>query len=236
MNVRRALLPLGMLLMAGACTPYGVAQTARTVPVGERYATQLFTVVPRGSVYQTDSGEVSRAMPSIDAEQRFGLDDRSDAGLRINSFSGIIASYKRRIGGTDNPSDAATAVLLGAGFVNMGQHAHGEITLIRSSGERGSLTPYYGLRALQVLPLGTEARSDKPTVGVFGGTRVGRLDNGLSFELGVFYDRSALGLRRSDLVIVPSISIHTEKLVRLIRGAGEAGTDCRDALVYSASA
>ncbi len=217
MNPRLAALLCLTLLLAVGCTPYSVAHSGRTTPVGARNATYLLSVVPGGARYETDSMTSSHAIPGIDMEQRFGLDDRSDFGVRINALSGVIASYKRRIGGTEDPADAAMALLVGAGFVNLGQHAHGEVTLIRSAGEGGQLTPYGGFRALQVIPLNNTAVSDKPTVGVFGGTRVGGKDGGLSLELGVFYDRSALGLRRNDLVIVPSISVHTEGLIKLFR-------------------
>ncbi len=199
------------LLMAGACTPYTVANTGRTTPVGETYSTTMFSVVPSASRYRADSSSRQINIPGLDFETRFGLDERSDFGVRLNSFSGVIATYKRRIDGNEDTRKAATAFTAGAGLVNLGQHAHGEFTLIHSAASGGQFTPYGGLRALQVIPLTSSALSDSPTIGLFGGSLVGSAERGVSLELGVFYDRSALGLRSNDLVIVPSISVHVRR-------------------------
>ncbi|HYW51246.1 MAG TPA: hypothetical protein VE861_11600, partial [Gemmatimonadaceae bacterium] len=124
----------------------------------------------------------------------------------------------RRLDGPSDKDGAATALMLGGGFVNMGQHAHVEATLITSGREGRSFTPYAGIRGLQVMPLSTTAPRDKPTIGGFGGVRLGDRDGGVSVELGVFYDRSALGLRRNDLVVVPSIGFQGGALWRRVRG------------------
>jgi len=68
-------------------------------------------------------------MPGFDLEQRFGLDDRSDFGIRSQTMSGVIGTYKRRLTAV---IDGGTAIMLGGGFVNGAQHAHGEVTLITS--------------------------------------------------------------------------------------------------------
>lgn len=34
---------------------------------------------------------------------------------------------------------------------------------------------------------------------------------------GVFYDHSALGLRRRDVIVVPSVTVHGSDLLRLLR-------------------
>jgi len=123
-------------------------------------------------------------------------------------LSGVVASYTRRLDGLTDKSGAATALMVGGGFVNFGQHTHLEATLIRSGDDARTMVPYGGLRALQVFPLSTAAPSDSPTLVGFGGLRFGEADAGISLELGVFYDRSALGMRRGDLVVAPSITVH----------------------------
>lgn len=50
------------------------------------------------------------------------------------------------------------------------------------------------------------------------GTRFGSREGGVSVELGVFYDRSALGMRKNDLVVVPSVAFHGLSLRRLFAG------------------
>lgn len=201
-----AVLLLVPLMLSTACTPYAVGTSARPLARGERSKAQIFSVVPAGSQSEADSSSV--AVPMLDLERRFGLDERSDLGVRITSLSGVVASYKRRLDGLTDMPGAATALMVGGGFVNFGQHAHLEATLIRSGDETRTMVPYGGLRALQVLPLSTAAPSDSPTLGGFGGLRFGEAGAGISIELGVFYDRSALGMRRSDLVVAPSITVH----------------------------
>lgn len=198
----RVVAPLLSLLVA-ACTPYAVHTTARPLQAGERSSSMVFTVVPGGIT--DDSSRASLAVPSVDLERRLGLDDRSDVGLRVNSLSGVIVSYKRRLDGPSANPAAATALLVGAGFVNWGQHAHLEATLLRSGAEHASAVPYGGIRVVQIAPLNAVAPHDAPTIGAFGGTRLGGRRGGLSIELGVFYDRSALKLRRGDVLFVPSI-------------------------------
>lgn len=209
-----AALLLALPMLVTACTPYAVATTARPLPRGERSESQIFTVVPGGARSPDDSSSV--AMPGIDLEQRFGLDERSDLGVRVPTFSGVVVTYKRRLDGLTDEPGAATGLMVGGGFVNYGQHAHLEATLIRSGSETGRTVPYGGIRALQVIPLSSTAPHDSPTIGGFGGMRFGDRDGGISAELGVFYDRSALKLRRGDLVVVPSITVHGGALRRLV--------------------
>jgi len=101
------------------------------------------------------------------------------------------------------------------GFVNWGNHAHFEATLI-ASGHQSLLTPYGGLRLAQVVPLSRSARSDSPTAGGFFGLRIGKEELGVSAEVGVFYDRSALGVRSSDVIVVPALVLHGEKLLNAL--------------------
>lgn len=158
------------------------------------------------------------AIPGYDLEQRFGLDERTDIGVRIPTLSGATVTWKRRLDAGEERAGRATAVLLGGGFVNLGQHAHLEATLVTSGDEVATVVPYGGLRALQVIPLSADAVSDSPTIGGFGGVCVSDRDGGVSIEIGVFYDRSARKLRRGDLLIVPSISLHGLPLSRFTRG------------------
>jgi hypothetical protein len=188
-----------------ACTPYAVQTTARPLQRGESSRTILLTVVPNGARLDS-AGRESAAMPSFDLDYRRGLDERSDVGFRLNSLIGGIVTYKRRLDGPTAREGAATAVMMGAGFVNAGQHAHFEGTLIRSGSEANAIVPYGGLRVIQIAPLSTTAPSDRPTVGLFGGARLADVAGGIGVEVGVFYDRSTLGLRRNDIVVVPSIS------------------------------
>ncbi|HEX2722938.1 MAG TPA: hypothetical protein VHM24_08470 [Gemmatimonadaceae bacterium] len=150
----------------------------------------------------------SRSYPRVgaDAEVRFGMDDRSDIGVRFPSYSGVVLNYKRRLDRAGITPGTAFAVMGGAGLVNMGEHAHFELTFIASAQER-SLTPYGGLRAMQVVPLEKGAVHDSPTIGGFAGMRIGHSDFAISPEIGVFYDRSALKLREGNIIIVPSVSI-----------------------------
>jgi hypothetical protein len=116
--------------------------------------------------------------------------------------------------------------------VNLGEHAHFEFTLLASGWDpqrspgaldtvpRRLLVPYGGIRLMQVAPLNADAVHDRPTLGGFFGVRIGSTDFGISPEVGVFYDHSALGVRRGDLVVVPAISLHGQRLIDVIRGGG----------------
>ncbi len=210
---------LALSLLAGACTPYAVATTARPLAKGERSKASIFSLVRGGLEYSSDSSSSgSVAVPMFDMERRFGLDERSDFGARITSFSGVVMTYKRRLDGVSDKPGAGTALMIGGGVVNWLEHAHLEATLIRSGDEARSAVPYGGLRAIQVIPISSTAVSDTPTLGGFGGLRMGARDGGVSLELGVFYDRSALKMRRGDVVVVPSVTFHGGALGRLLPG------------------
>ncbi len=217
--LRSTVIFLLLLLSAGACTPYAVTSTARPLPRGEKMRTTTFTVVPAGAQVHSDTNgysSQSMAMPGLDVEQRIGLDDRSDWGMRIPSMSGVIVSYKRRLDGPSAQDTRATALMVGGGMVNLGQHAHADITLMTSGRESAPWIPYGGMRALQVFPLSSVAVRDTPAVGAFGGLRAGGPDSGFSFEVGVYYDESALKLRRNTIIVVPSIAVHGSALRRLM--------------------
>jgi hypothetical protein len=74
--------------------------------------------------------------------------------------------------------------------------------------------PYGGFRAIQVVPMSSTSVKDTPTVGAFAGIKAGGRNRGLSAELGVFYDRSALGLRSNNFIVVPSFAFHGDVFKR----------------------
>ena len=65
-----------------------------------------------------------------------------------------------------------------------------------------------GLRAMQVIPIDRGAVHDSPTLGGFLGARIGTLTAGISPELGIFYDHSALHLHKGNVLFVPAITVH----------------------------
>lgn len=191
-------------VLTTSCIPFTVGSTARPVPAGESTRSMTFYSVPN-SFEGLDS---ARSYPRVgaDAETRFGLDDRSDIGLRLPSYSGAVLNYKRRLNGATADPGFAFAVLTGAGIVNMGDHAHFELSFL-ASGAENTLTPYGGIRAMKVVPISQGAVHDSPTIGVFAGLRIGDNRFALSPEIGVFHDHSALGIRKGSVIVVPSITI-----------------------------
>ena len=200
---------------AAACIPYTVGTTAHTAPVGEFQKSAVFYTVPNGLESKHDSlGTSGASIPGADLETRWGLDDRSDLGVRIPSMSGLVVSYKRRLDSPSRIDAVATAMMFGGGFVNWGQHAYVDATLI-TSGKDATVVPYGGLRVMQTIPLSSSAVSDSPTAGVFLGVRLGRDDVRVSPEIGVFYDESALGIRKRNVIFVPSISLQNVPFGRI---------------------
>ena len=222
--MRRSLAPIcrvfPMILGVTACVPHTVATTAQPVPRGETAPVLIWYSIANGIETMRDSGGV--AWVGIDAEARHGVSDRADVGIRIPSASGLVVNYKYRLSRNPDPQSAAIAIMGGGGLVNWGNHAHFETTLI-ASGRQKLLTPYGGLRAGQVLPLSRDAPSDSPTAGGFLGLRIGKEQLGVSAEVGVFYDRSALGVRSSEVIVVPALVLHGEDLIRAITAATGGG-------------
>ncbi|MDQ3557240.1 MAG: hypothetical protein M3409_10775 [Gemmatimonadota bacterium] len=219
MSSARVFRSLALLLpLLGACVPYTVGSTAQTVPRGTISSAASLSFIPGGlDPYADEEWESESAtFAMFDFEGRFGLDARSDIGVRIPTLSGIVVNYKRRLDGDTTGTRSALAAMVGGGFVNMGEHAHFEASLIASGPERSTLTPYGGLRAMQVLPLSSSAASDSPTLGIFGGLRIGTRELGVSPELGIFYDRSTLGLRSNSIIFVPAVTVHGEGLRRVL--------------------
>jgi hypothetical protein len=125
--------PALLVLGTTGCIPLTVGSTARPVPVGTTVHSTSMYVVPNS----VDDSANHRAYPryGVDPEVRFGLDDRSDIGIRVPSFSGIVVNYKRRLDGVSEAPGRATALMVGGGLVNWGEHAHLEATLITSAAE-----------------------------------------------------------------------------------------------------
>jgi hypothetical protein len=196
------------LLLTG-CISYSVGTTARPVPQGEFRPNLSVYFVPNGiENARNDTRTDSLAYASADFEGRWGLSDVSDLGLRVPAGSGAIVNYKRLISGVNDPKRTAVAVLVGTGIVNFGNHAYFEAGLI-ASGPEDKYVPYGGIRAMHVLPLSSGAVRDTPTAGFFGGVRM-RVSTrfSLSPELGVYHDKSALGLRKREIILIPSVTFH----------------------------
>jgi hypothetical protein len=188
------------------------------VPEGETSQTMIVYSIPNGIVsLRADSTSSALPWTSIDMEGRLGVSPRADVGVRVPSASGIVVTYKYRLGSDFDERAAATAVMFGGGLVNLGQHAHFEFTFL-ASGRQQMFTPYGGARIGQVIPLSRDAKSDSPTAGGFMGLRIGKESLGVSAELGVYYDRSALGLRNSSLILVPAIVLHGSDLINALSG------------------
>lgn len=209
MRRARAAILLPLLPLA-ACLPYTVGTTARTVQRGERTRTVSHYFIPNAVDLLGDS--VSSPLYGADLEARFGLDERSDLGVRLTSMSGVVVNYRRRLDPFERPEDAGVAFMTGAGIVNFGEHVHLEATLLASGTESDRATTYGGVRIMQVVPIARGAPHDTPTAGGFVGVRFGTPERGFSPELGVFYDRSTLDLRRSTVIFVPAVSLHGDIL------------------------
>ena len=209
------IIALAGILLTG-CLPYTVGSTARPTPKGEMQQTGTLFAIPGALESEYDS--VSVPMRGADVEVRFGIDEHSDIGLRIPSLSGAVVNYKRRLDGASDDPGVAVAVMAGAGFVNMGEHALGELTFLISGDHRRTWVPYGGLRGMHVLPLSRYAVTDQPTIGGFLGLRIGESDFGVSPEIGVYYDPSALELRERRWIIVPAVSIHGDQLLQALGG------------------
>lgn len=216
MTARLALATLTITLATG-CLPYIVGSTAQTVPAGETTRTGIVYYIP--DAVDLDQA-VAGPMRGSDVEIRYGLDDKSDIGFRVPAYSGAVFTYKRRVAGTANPDSAAMSVMAGGGFVNFGEHAETELTFLASGREAGGVvTPYGGLRVMQVVPMSRSAVHDTPTAGGFIGMRMRFGDVDVSPELGVYYDRSALGLRSTNYIIVPGVSLSPRRARPLHRPA-----------------
>jgi hypothetical protein len=215
-----------ILMLSAACIPYTVGTTAQPVRPGESVQSVAMTVMPEVGSLDSTRGH---SFLSSDAETRRGIDSLSDFGIRLVSMSGIVANYKRLVSRTDSP--LLVALSGGGGFVNLGEHALFEATVLVSANERfpggpgstelprttNTVIPYAGLRLMQVAPLSSAAVHDEPTAGILAGVRFGRQSFGLSLEVGVFHDPSALEVRQNDWVVVPALVLHGRELLEMLR-------------------
>lgn len=212
----------GAVTLASGCLPYTVGSTARTAPVGALQRTATVYAIPGAIEFEYDS--VSMPLYGIDLELRYGIDERSDIGVRFPSLSGAVVNYKRRLDAASDAPGSALAVMAGAGFVNFGEHGMLELSLLGSGTERTTWTLYGGLRTMYVMPLSRYAVSDHPSAGGFLGVRLGTADLGVSPEIGVYYDPSALDLRERRVIFVPGVSVHGSGLLDMLsRLAHRAG-------------
>jgi hypothetical protein len=207
--VRRiaAISPVFLFLLS-SCLPYTVGTTARTVPVNETTNSTSYYFIPNAVKSPHDT--IAVPLAGADYEMRFGIDSRSDVGGRILP-GGVAIDYKRRIDSDVTGTGTAVAYMIGGGIVNGGEHFMLQATLIASAREDVPVAPFGGLRAIQVMPISEGAVSDKPTIGAFGGAQVGNRYFTLRPELGIFYDHSALGVRKRDVIFVPAITIQRRR-------------------------
>ena len=201
---RYALAASIVLLPLTACLPYTVGTSAQTVPVNETTHSASYYFLPNAIKEPGDTA--ATPLSGVDYEWRHGLDVRSDIAFRLLP-GGATASYKRRFGVDTSHAGSARAFSLGGGIVNGGEHFLMEATLMASGREDGPFNPYYGIRAMHVVPLNADAVSDRPTIGAFGGLQIGNKWFSVRPELGVFYDHSALGVRSSDVLLVPALTV-----------------------------
>ena len=215
---RRSIAAAVGLALATGCLPYTVGSTAQTVPAGETTRAAIVYYIP--DAIDLSGNSVASPMRGTDLELRRGIDDKSDIGFRIPAYSGAVFNYKRRLAGSSSPESAALAVMAGGGFVNWGEHAETELTVMASGRESAGLfTPYGGLRVMQVLPMSRNAVHDTPSAGGYVGMRLRFGDVDVSPELGVYHDKSALGVRSTSYIIVPGVSISPRR-ARHVRPAG----------------
>ena len=193
-----------VLLPLAACLPYTVGTSAQTVPANESRHSASYYFIPNAIKEPDDT--VAVPLSGVDYEWRHGLDTQSDVAFRLLP-GGVTASYKHRFGPDTSHAGSARAFAIGGGIVNGGEHALVEATLMASGREDGPMNPYYGVRAIQVIPITAGAVSDRPTIGVFGGLQIGNQWFSVRPELGVFYDHSALGVRQGDVIIVPALTL-----------------------------
>lgn len=197
---------LAVLATMTGCIPYTVGHTAKPAKKKEvKFTTSLFSVDKNKETFSQPSGW---NYLGIDIEGRAGVSDRADVGVRVTSGSGVVLSYMRRLNGTTEDPGASISAKFGAGVIDFPSIGMVEAALLASADDVGRFTPYGGLRVVQTHALDAGYLDGGLTAGGFFGTRIGDSRFGISPEIGVFYDRPLPGVKRKDLLIVPSISIH----------------------------
>ena len=211
MRLLASLLPL---LIAGCAVPYSVGTDTRTVPPGQLAQSAAFQFAAGQPDLDAEEGapDPRATVGTLDSEVRFGLDPRSDAGVRLVGLSGVVATYRRQLGEAEGVALAGTA---GAGVLALGRFAHAEATLLAAPPPAPGVSPYGGLRAQALLPLASDAPDAPLAVGVFGGLRLGRGDLAIFPELGVFYAPSDV-FGTPDWIVVPSLTIHGDRLLEAL--------------------
>jgi hypothetical protein len=126
----------------------------------------------------------------------------------------MVLTAKKRIAAGLGTEDAALSIMPGVGVLHWLSHLHGEVTLMASAPRRAGITPYGGLRVMQVLPIDAGSAHDSPTAGGYLGFRFGGVDAVITPELGIYHDRSTLGLRERNVILVPSITIEGDLFPR----------------------
>ena len=153
---------------------------------------------------------------TVGNEARLGLDDRTDVGVRLVGFGGLVATARHRLDGEPS-QDRGAAVIVGAGLIGA-SHAHLEATVVASPGPFRAaprVTPYGGLRVQDLTPFSGNALGTAPAIGVFGGVRLGWPDLALSPEVGVFYSPSPLDGDPS-VIVAPSVTVRGDRLRRAL--------------------
>lgn len=193
--------------------PYTTGLTARPVPQGTVQRTITISALSPAA-FLRDS--ISAPFPWPEVAVRWSVDARTDVGVRLPSA--LIVSVRRQVIG-EGIQGVAAAVEGAVGLTFEGKpHAGATVTL--SGSERGSVTPYGGVRALLSgagdRPLGLqhvfsgatrEARTMQ-AVGTFLGLRLGGMERGVAPELGVFLVRPGFAPFQRRVVLVPGITFH----------------------------
>lgn len=199
-------LPLLACALLTGCISYTVGQGAETAPAGQRVSSSSISVVPG-----TLEDSLPTRRPSVDTEVRYGVGPRTDIGFRIATWSGFMVTWKQQLTRADSSAQqenrARTSIMLGGGILNMGEHAGLEATLI-SSGKWSHYGQLYGaIRLAQVLPITRTARQDDPVIGASVGYLLGDRAYSIGPELGIYYDRSVLGLNTNRILVIPSVVV-----------------------------
>lgn len=208
-------LPLILLCLsvAGCAVPYSVGSTATTAAPGaivQRSGIQFAAGQPDLDA-EEGAAEQTTTTASFDQEVRFGLDEYSDAGVRLVQLQGVVASYRRRLGAIAGLNMAATA---GVGVLGLGSHAHAEGTIVVSPDATATVTPYGGVRFQALAPL-DDGPAPPVATGLLGGVRLSHGDLAIFPEIGLFYAPNDL-LNAPDWIIVPSITVAGDRLLQAL--------------------
>jgi hypothetical protein len=236
-RVRRLLGATALVVLSGiftACISYTVGQGAETTPKAEQSSSSSVNLVPgtfsdrySGSSGSGTSGSrPSTRRPSIDSDIRWGIDDRNDVGVRLATYSGFMVTWKHQLSRADSTAKqenrTRTAFMLGTGILNLGEHAGLEGTLIASSKWSAAGQFYGAMRAIQVLPITSSAKHDDPVIGVAFGHLFGDRERSIGPEIGVYYDRSVLGLNTNRILVIPSLVVRGDGIPGLGRLFGRS--------------